>query len=127
MGVAVVNVTHAVEEFAAVNDEVEPGGFVAAGETFDELFEDVELVAVGDALRFEVAAVAHPADEFGERQAAFERATAVTVRAAHEILDEQHVVVDRGREEESKAFALPALFEPLRAAHGAQVAEDFRP
>jgi hypothetical protein len=33
--VAVVNVSDAVEEFAAVNDEVEPGRFVAARETFD--------------------------------------------------------------------------------------------
>src|ERR671939_1989616 len=58
-----------VEQFAAVNDEVGFDGFVAARDAFDELFEPVELVAVCDALRFEVSAVAHAADEFRKREA----------------------------------------------------------
>src|SRR2546423_52580 len=78
---------HFVEQFAAVDDEVEFGGFVAASDAFDELFEHVELVAVCDALRFEVSAVSHAPDEFGQRQAPLERAPAVSVRAAHQILN----------------------------------------
>ena len=116
----------AVEEFAAVGDEVETGGRVAAGEVFDELFEHVEAVAVGDALRVEVAAAAHAADEVGQRQAPLEGAPAVAVRAADEVLNQQHVVVERGREEEAKAFALPALFDALRAAKGARAVEGRR-
>src|SRR5205085_1830694 len=52
---------------------------------------------------------------------------AVSVRAAHKVLYEQHVVINRGREEQSRTVSLPTLFETLRAAHGAQALERFRP
>src|SRR5205085_4241904 len=62
-----------------------------------------------------------------QRQPPFHRQPAVRVRAADEILYEQRIVIERRREEEARAIALPTRLQSLRTTHGAQVFEHFCP
>src|SRR5207253_10936549 len=61
------------------------------------------------------------------REAAFKGAATVLMRAADQVLDEQHVVVERGRKKQVGAVALPSLFNPVRTANGAHTVESLRP
>src|SRR5437870_7504174 len=83
----------------------------------DQLLKNFTRLAFSYSNLIEIADVTKSSDQIHQRKTAFQSQSAVTVRTANEVLNQDRFTVEGGRQKQPPVIELPALAQTRRTSH----------